>query len=155
MGLTLTMHLLKSDLLFPSCLRSWFCRPREPGKKRQIRSPTVGEMDFIHWVTLLRSNQCFPAQSPLEIWWPIANPSMASPPTSIPDTQLPLSPAELQLLRYHQHLALANNHSRSSRAASQASSQGRLLLDPSSLGALSAHFDRLILSIQQRWAEVR
>jgi len=79
---------------------------------------------------------------------------MASPPTSIPDTQLPLSPAELQLLRYHQHLALANNHSRSSRAASQASSQGRLLLDPSSLGALSAHFDRLILSIQQRWAEL-
>jgi hypothetical protein len=77
---------------------------------------------------------------------------MASPPTSIPDSQLQLSPAEIQLLRYHQHIA--NNNSRSSRAASAASSQGRLLLDPSSLAALSAHFDRLIATIQQRWTEV-
>jgi hypothetical protein len=76
---------------------------------------------------------------------------MASPPTSIPDSQLGLTQAEIQLLRYHQQVALANDRS-SSRAASLASSQGRLLLDPSSLQALSAHFDRLIIAIQQRWA---
>jgi len=79
---------------------------------------------------------------------------MASPPTSIPDAQLPLTPAEVQLLRYHQHLVHQGHNSRSSRAASQASSQGRLLLDPSSLAALSSHFDRLIVSIQQRWTEL-
>ncbi|KAF2669139.1 hypothetical protein BT63DRAFT_413602 [Microthyrium microscopicum] len=72
---------------------------------------------------------------------------MASPPASIPDSQLGLTAAEVQLLRHHQHVALAG----SSRAASQASSQGRLLLDAGSLAALSAHFDRLIVAIQQQW----
>ncbi|KAF2083362.1 hypothetical protein K490DRAFT_51899 [Saccharata proteae CBS 121410] len=80
---------------------------------------------------------------------------MASP-NSIPDTQLGLSAGEIQTLRYHQQIALSQHgggrNSSSSRAASAASSQGRLLLDPTSLQALSAHFDRLMYSIQQRWA---
>ncbi|KAF2446869.1 hypothetical protein P171DRAFT_355481 [Karstenula rhodostoma CBS 690.94] len=71
--------------------------------------------------------------------------------TSIPDNQLGLSQSEVQLLRQHQQIALSQQGSSSSRAASHASSQGRLLLDPSSLQALSAHFDRLMGSIQQRW----
>ncbi|KAK8193184.1 uncharacterized protein BKA78DRAFT_294577 [Phyllosticta capitalensis] len=79
---------------------------------------------------------------------------MASPAASIPDSQLGLSPGEIQTLRHHQQLALSQNGGSSSRAASQASSQGRLLLDPTSLQALSHHFDRLLHSIQQRWAAV-
>jgi hypothetical protein len=71
--------------------------------------------------------------------------------TSIADSQLGLSQSEVQLLRQHQQIALSHAGSSSSRAASHASSQGRLLLDPSSLQALSAHFDRLMYSIQQRW----
>ncbi|KAK7189243.1 hypothetical protein DPSP01_005368 [Paraphaeosphaeria sporulosa] len=71
--------------------------------------------------------------------------------TSIPDNQLGLSQSEVQLLRQHQQIALSQQGSSSSRAASHASSQGRLLLDPTSLQALSAHFDRLMYSIQQRW----
>jgi hypothetical protein len=74
---------------------------------------------------------------------------MASPPASIPDSQLNLAPEDVQLLRYAQHHALA-----SSRAASLASSQGRLLLDPSSLAQLNAYFDRVLASIQQRWSDV-
>ncbi|KAK7536223.1 uncharacterized protein J3D65DRAFT_409209 [Phyllosticta citribraziliensis] len=78
---------------------------------------------------------------------------MASPAASIPDSQLGLSPGEIQTLRHHQQqLALSQNGGSSSRAASQASSQGRLLLDPTSLQALSHHFDRLLHSIHQRWA---
>lgn len=76
---------------------------------------------------------------------------MASPANSIPDTQLGLTQGEIQLLRQHQALALSQAGNSSSRAASNASSQGRLLLDPSSLQALSSHFDRLMYSIQQRW----
>ena len=75
--------------------------------------------------------------------------------SSIPDTALGLSHSEVQLLRQHQQIALSQQGSSSSRAASHASSQGRLLLDPSSLQALSAHFDRLMGSIQQRWHYVR
>lgn len=71
--------------------------------------------------------------------------------SSIPDNQLGLSQSEIQLLRQHQQIALSQQGSTSSRAASHASSQGRLLLDPTSLQALSAHFDRLMYSIQQRW----
>ncbi|KAJ4297444.1 hypothetical protein N0V90_005335 [Kalmusia sp. IMI 367209] len=71
--------------------------------------------------------------------------------SSIPDSQLGLSQSEVQLLRQHQQIALSQQGSTSSRAASHASSQGRLLLDPTSLQALSAHFDRLMYSIQQRW----
>jgi hypothetical protein len=77
---------------------------------------------------------------------------MASPANSIPDNQLGLSSADVQALRYHQQAALS--HTGSSRAASQASSQGRLLLDPTSLQALSNYFDRLMYSIQQRWTAV-
>lgn len=73
--------------------------------------------------------------------------------SSVPDSQLGLSQSELQLLRQHQQIALSQAGS-SSRAASHASSQGRLLLDPTSLQALSAHFDRLMYSIQQRWQAV-
>lgn len=74
--------------------------------------------------------------------------------SSIPDSQLGLTQSEVQLLRHHQQIALSHAGSSSSRAASHASSQGRLLLDPTSLQALSAHFDRLMYSIQQRWAAV-
>jgi hypothetical protein len=74
--------------------------------------------------------------------------------SSIPDSQLNLSQSEIQLLRQHQQIALSQAGSSSSRAASHASSQGRLLLDPTSLQALSAHFDRLMSSIQQRWQTV-
>ncbi|KAF2203864.1 hypothetical protein GQ43DRAFT_410700 [Delitschia confertaspora ATCC 74209] len=71
--------------------------------------------------------------------------------SSIPDSQLGLTQSEIHLLRQHQQIALSQAGSSSSRAASRASSQGRLLLDPTSLQALSAHFDRLMHSIQQRW----
>ncbi|KAF2789096.1 hypothetical protein K505DRAFT_352791 [Melanomma pulvis-pyrius CBS 109.77] len=71
--------------------------------------------------------------------------------SSVPDTQLGLTQSEITLLRQHQQIALSQAGSSSSRAASHASSHGRLLLDPSSLQALSAHFDRLMYSIQQRW----
>ncbi|KAI9721315.1 MAG: hypothetical protein M1812_002477 [Candelaria pacifica] len=74
---------------------------------------------------------------------------MASPATSIPDTRLGLSSDEVQLLRQHQQIALSQAGG-SSRAASAASSQGRLLLDPSSLQTLGYHFDRLMQAIQQR-----
>ncbi|KAF1991530.1 hypothetical protein K402DRAFT_322889 [Aulographum hederae CBS 113979] len=76
---------------------------------------------------------------------------MASPAPSIPDTNLGLSSSEIQLLRYHQNVALSQHGGSSSRAASNASSQGRLLLDPTSLTQLAAHFDRLMASITQRW----
>jgi hypothetical protein len=73
---------------------------------------------------------------------------------SVPDSQLGLTQSEIQILRHHQQIALSQQGSSSSRAASHASSQGRLLLDPTSLQALSAHFDRLMYSIQQRWHAV-
>ena len=79
---------------------------------------------------------------------------MASPANSIPDTQLGLTQSEIQLLRWHQALVLSQAGNSSSRAASNASSQGRLLLDPSSLQALSTHFNCLMYSIQQRWQTV-
>ncbi|KAI1851154.1 hypothetical protein JX265_013272 [Neoarthrinium moseri] len=65
---------------------------------------------------------------------------------TVPDTQLGLTDDEIQLLRYHQTQA----GSSSSRAASRASSQGRLLLDSSSLAALSSHLNRLMQQIQAR-----
>ena len=79
---------------------------------------------------------------------------MASPRASIPDTRLGLAPDEVQLLRRHQQIALSQAGSSSSRAASNASSQGRLLLDPSSLQALGYHFDRLMAAIQHRVQQV-
>ncbi|KAI4866614.1 hypothetical protein F4820DRAFT_457443 [Hypoxylon rubiginosum] len=65
---------------------------------------------------------------------------------TVEDTQLGLTDEEINLLRYHQ----AQAGSSSSRAASRASSQGRLLLDAPSLAALSRHLDRLMHQIQQR-----
>lgn len=71
---------------------------------------------------------------------------------SIPDTSLGLTSSEIQILRQQQQIALQNSHAgngasrgrgagrvsnSSSRATSAASSQGRLLLDPDSLHALS------------------
>ena len=79
---------------------------------------------------------------------------MASPATSIPDTALGLTSAEVILLRQHQAVALQNAGPSSSRAASAASSQGRLLLDPGSLQALGYHFDRLMGAIQGRLQQV-
>lgn len=66
---------------------------------------------------------------------------------TVPDTQLGLTDEEIQLLRYHQTQAAGSS---SSRAASRASSQGRLLLDSTSLHALSSHLNRLMQQIQQR-----
>ncbi|KAK7987371.1 Ras-2 protein [Apiospora arundinis] len=66
---------------------------------------------------------------------------------TIPDVQLGLTEEEIQLLRYHQIQA---NSSSTSRAASSASSQGQLLLDASSLAALSRHLDLLMHQKQQR-----
>lgn len=79
---------------------------------------------------------------------------MASPAQSVPDTSLGLTRDEVILLRQHQQVALAQAGG-SSRAASAASSQGRLLLDPDSLQALGYHFDRLMQAIQQRLQMVR
>lgn len=80
-------------------------------------------------------------------------------PTSVPDTQLGLTSDEIHTLRYHQQVALAHHQqtsaSSSTRApSSNASSQGRLLLDPTSLTLLSHHFDRLLYSIQQRYQQL-
>ncbi|CAN9150115.1 unnamed protein product [Alternaria alternata] len=69
--------------------------------------------------------------------------------SAIPVSELGLNSSESRYLQ--QQIAASQHGSNSSRAASHASSQGRLLLDPSSLQALSAHFDRLMYSIQQRW----
>ena len=85
-------------------------------------------------------------------------------PASIPDTQLGLSAAEIQILRQHQAIVLQPHsstssvrgrgnarNSSSSRGTSTASSgQGRLMLNPGSLSALGQHFDRLMLAIQGR-----
>ncbi len=76
---------------------------------------------------------------------------MASPANSIPDTQLGLSADEIQFLRRAQIAAAGSvTGNSSSRAASRASSQGLLLLDGSSLAALSRHFDRLMQQISDR-----
>ncbi|KAK4550878.1 hypothetical protein LTR36_000458 [Oleoguttula mirabilis] len=71
----------------------------------------------------------------------------AAPPTSIPDNRLGLSPQDVATLRQHQQLAHAQARS---PTGSQASSQGRLLLDPGSLQLLSRHFDRVMQAIGQR-----
>nr|OQO18307.1 hypothetical protein B0A51_14072 [Rachicladosporium sp. CCFEE 5018] len=70
-----------------------------------------------------------------------------SPPTSIPDTNLGLTAQDVATLRQHQQLA--HQQARSS-AGSQASSQGRLLLDPGSLTLLGRHLERVMGAIQQR-----
>ena len=75
----------------------------------------------------------------------------ASPATSIPDNRLGLSPEDIATLRQHQQLAHAQARS---PAGSQASSQGRLLLDPGSLQLLSMHFDRVMQAISQRLDQV-
>jgi len=62
-----------------------------------------------------------------------------------------LSPADLATLRQHQQLAHAQARS---SAGSQASSQGRLLLDPTSLTLLGRHFDRVMQAIGQRLDQV-
>jgi hypothetical protein len=70
-----------------------------------------------------------------------------SPPTSIPDTSLGLSAQDVSTLRQHQQLA---HTSARSSAGSQASSQGRLLLDPTSLSLLGRHLERVMGAIQTR-----
>lgn len=66
----------------------------------------------------------------------------------VPDSQLGLTPEEVELLRQGQ--AALGNGSSSSRAASRASSQGVLLLDSSSLTQLSRYFDSLMSQVQRR-----
>ncbi|KAI1825813.1 hypothetical protein F4861DRAFT_152224 [Xylaria intraflava] len=62
------------------------------------------------------------------------------------DSELVLTDEEIALLRYHQVIG----GSSSSRAGSRASSQGRLLLDSSSLATLSRHLDRVMQHLQFR-----
>lgn len=85
---------------------------------------------------------------------------------SIPDTSLGLTSSEIQILRQQQQIALQNGHAgsngaargrgtgrtsnSSSRAASAASSHGRLMLDPMSLRALSHQLDGLQAQIRNR-----
>ncbi len=66
---------------------------------------------------------------------------------AVDPAQLGLSNEEISLLQQGQS-ALAAQGSSSSRAASRASSQGLLLLDTSSLTALTRHFDRIMSQIQ-------
>ena len=92
-----------------------------------------------------------------------------SAPQSIADTNLGLTPAELQIFRQQQQvLAQQRAHNEaaatrgrgtsrhssnpSSRAVSAASSggQGRVLLDPRNLQTLHTHFDGLMRQIQGR-----
>lgn len=84
--------------------------------------------------------------------------------TSIPDTSLGLTSSEIQILRQQQQIALQGSNSgnvsrgrgsvvnsnSSSRATSAASTQGRLLLDPTSLRALSHQLDYLQEQIRSR-----
>lgn len=79
-------------------------------------------------------------------------PQQAATPTSISDNRLGLSAQDVATLRQHQQLAHAQARS---PAGSQASSQGRLLLDPGSLQLLSRHFDRVMQAIGQRLDQVR
>lgn len=81
----------------------------------------------------------------------LAPPVVSTPPASIPDTSLGLSREDVAALRQHQQLA--HQHARSS-AGSQASSRGRLLLDPTSLGLLGRHLERVMAAIQQRLEQV-
>ncbi|KAK5807332.1 hypothetical protein VI817_001590 [Penicillium citrinum] len=89
---------------------------------------------------------------------------------SIPDTSLGLTSSEIQILRQQQQIALQGGHgsngvsrgrgtgrtsNSSSRATSAASSQGRLLLDPMSLRALSHQLDGLQAQIRGRIEYVR
>lgn len=89
---------------------------------------------------------------------------------SIPDTSLGLTSSEIQILRQQQQIALQGGHASngisrgrgtgrtsnsSSRAASAASSHGRLLLDPMSLRALSHQLDGLQEQIRHRIDYVR
>lgn len=83
---------------------------------------------------------------------------------SIPEPRLGLTSSELQMVVHQQQIALqgghngmvsrgrgmARNSNSSSRAASAASSNGRLLLDPDSLQALNYQLDHLLRDIQHR-----
>lgn len=85
-------------------------------------------------------------------------------PNSIADTALGLSLADLQMLRQGQQLAVQNigraskggRPSKASRSNLQAgpAQPGRILLDDSSLARLSAHFEALLRSIQNRINDV-
>ncbi|PNS14832.1 hypothetical protein CAC42_2061 [Sphaceloma murrayae] len=77
---------------------------------------------------------------------------MAHSSSSVDASRLGLSADEIATLQRHQQIALSQAGSSSSRTASAASSQGRLLLDPTSLSVLAAHFDRVMGAIQQRLA---
>lgn len=81
-----------------------------------------------------------------------AQQATTGPPTSIPDASLGLSREDVAALRQHQQLA--HQHAQSSRG-SNASSQGRLLLDPASLTLLGRHLERVMQAIQQRLEAVR
>ncbi|KAI7251574.1 hypothetical protein KC343_g4963 [Hortaea werneckii] len=78
---------------------------------------------------------------------PQATTAATAIPSSIPDNRLGLSPQDVATLRQHQQLAHAQARSPS---GSQASSQGRLLLDPGSLQMLAQQFDRVMQAIAQR-----
>ncbi|KAF2722206.1 hypothetical protein K431DRAFT_302811 [Polychaeton citri CBS 116435] len=74
----------------------------------------------------------------------------ASVPQAVPFSRLGISQQDAATLQQHQQLALTSQGSARSPTGSQASSQGRLLLDPTSLTLLGRHFDRVMGAIQQR-----
>ncbi|KAK3064520.1 hypothetical protein LTR53_018465, partial [Teratosphaeriaceae sp. CCFEE 6253] len=78
---------------------------------------------------------------------PRSSHQQAATPASISVSRLGLSPQDVATLQQHAQLAHAQQRS---PASSQASSQGRLLLDPGSLQLLSRHFDRIMQAIAQR-----
>lgn len=70
---------------------------------------------------------------------------------TIADTQLGLTPEDLETFRRHQSLALGQaTRSSSSRSTATGSGQHGFLLDPSSLQVMASHFDRVSVAIQQR-----
>ncbi|KAF1348622.1 hypothetical protein BDV97DRAFT_188725 [Delphinella strobiligena] len=71
--------------------------------------------------------------------------------SSTTDTQLGLTPDDLATFRRHQHLALGQAPTTStSRINATAEAQRSFVLDPSSLQLMTRHFDRIIITIQQR-----
>lgn len=73
------------------------------------------------------------------------------PSSSTTDTQLGLTPEDLATFRRHQHLALGQAPTTStSRVNATAEAQRSFVLDSSSLQLMTRHFDRIIITIQQR-----
>lgn len=71
-----------------------------------------------------------------------------TPPSSIVHSSLGLSNEEIETLRQHQQRVASDS------ASSGAATQGRLLLNASSLQALARHFENVLADIQRRLTSV-